>query len=83
MFFLVGVVRTSASLTEVKKPEHEVIVVPESAGMDPKSLEAMVKDANRTVVAPKDVLSDNVYYFDRNDMWCLILFRYQSTGRIR
>lgn len=47
---------------------HEVIVVPESAGMDPKHLEAMVKDANRTVVAPKDVLSDNVYYFDRNDM---------------
>ena len=27
---------------------------------------AMVKEANRTVVEPKDVLSDNVYHFDKD-----------------
>jgi hypothetical protein len=26
----------------------------------------MVKEANRSVVEPKDVLSDNVYHFDKD-----------------
>ena len=45
---------------------HEVILVPDAAGIDEKELCSMVKQANRTVVEPKDVLSDNVYHFDKD-----------------
>lgn len=44
---------------------HECILVPETAGVNEKELCDMVKQANRTVVEPKDVLSDNVYHYDR------------------
>lgn len=44
---------------------HECILVPETAGINEKDLCDMVKQANRTVVEPKDVLSDNVYHYDR------------------
>lgn len=46
---------------------HEVILVPDSAGIDTKELCDMVKQANRTVVEKKDVLSDNVYHFSRDE----------------
>lgn len=45
---------------------HETILVPDSAGIDEKELCSMVKQANRAVVEPKDVLSDNVYHYDRD-----------------
>lgn len=45
---------------------HEVILVPDSAGFDAKELCDMVKQANRTVVEPQDVLSDSVYHYDRD-----------------
>ena len=43
---------------------HETILVPFSAGVSEKELCDMVKQANRTVVEEKDVLSDNVYRYD-------------------
>lgn len=43
---------------------HEVLVIPESQGMDYKELEAMVKDVNSTQVSPEERLSDHVYKFD-------------------
>jgi hypothetical protein len=45
---------------------HEVILVPDSAGINPKELCEMVKQANRTVVDEKDILSDNVYHYDKD-----------------
>ena len=45
---------------------HECILVPDTAGHNEKDLCAMVKEANRTVVEQKDVLSDNVYHFDKD-----------------
>lgn len=44
---------------------HEVILVPDTAGHDVKDLCEMVKQANRTVVEPQDILSDSVYHYDR------------------
>ena len=46
---------------------HEVIIVPASAGINEKELCDMVKQANRTVVDEKDILSDNVYHYSRDD----------------
>lgn len=45
---------------------HECILVPDTAGHNEKDLCAMVREANRSVVEPKDVLSDNVYHFDKD-----------------
>ena len=44
---------------------HEVIIVPEGTGPTLKELQTMVKEANRTVVEPQEVLSDKVLFFDR------------------
>jgi len=46
---------------------HETILVPDSAGIDEKDLCEMVKQANRAVVEPKDILSDHVYHYSRDD----------------
>ena len=46
---------------------HEVIIVPDSAGINAKELCDMVKQANRTVVDEKDILSDNVYHYSRDE----------------
>ena len=40
--------------------------ITDAAGIDEKELCSMVRQANRTVVEPKDVLSDNVYHFDKD-----------------
>ena len=44
---------------------HELILIPESFGMNRQQLEAMVKEINETEVAREEVLSDTVYYYDR------------------
>lgn len=46
---------------------HEVIVVPESSIDDRNYLRELVESANKTVVGLMDVLSDTVYYYDRQD----------------
>jgi hypothetical protein len=46
---------------------HEVILVPDSADIKAADLCDMVKQANRTVVDEKDILSDNVYHYSKDD----------------
>ena len=47
---------------------HEVILVPESFGLEPERMAEMVKEINQTGVAPEVVLSDSVYYFDGEEI---------------
>lgn len=44
---------------------HEVLVVPDDGTFALKELESIVKEVNATQVAPKDLLSDKVQYYDR------------------
>ena len=53
--------------TVLPSSQHEVLIVPDSAGLGRAELSAMVKQANREVVEPKDVLSDEIYHFDRDE----------------
>lgn len=46
---------------------HEMLVVPDNGNFNRTDLEAMVKEANRTVVEPSDRLSDAVYHYDSKD----------------
>lgn len=44
---------------------HECIIVPDSGQFFPEDLRLMVQDVNRRAVAEEEVLSDQVYYYDR------------------
>ena len=46
---------------------HEVILVPDEQGIDVKDLHNMVMTANRSVVELKDILSDDVFYYDLHE----------------
>lgn len=47
--------------------QHEVLIIPDSAGIDREHLAEMVKQANEVVVEPKDVLTDTVFHYDRDE----------------
>ncbi len=42
---------------------HEVFILPDY-GQGAEYMKSVVEEANRTIVKPKEVLSDEVYYFD-------------------
>lgn len=44
---------------------HEVILMPDTGREDPGQLAEMVEEVNATQVLPEEVLSDHVYYYDR------------------
>lgn len=44
---------------------HEVILLKDFGEMNPMCLKAMVKEVNSTEVEPEDILSENVYYYNR------------------
>ena len=47
---------------------HEVILLPDS-GKEPDAtaLKEMIREVNSTQVAPEEILSDNLYYYDATD----------------
>ena len=47
---------------------HEVILVPESEEINSNYLSDMVKEVNETHVEATEVLSDSVYYYDKENM---------------
>lgn len=46
---------------------HEVILLPEHAAGTVESMGAMVREINNTQVAPEEVLSDNLYFYNRHN----------------
>lgn len=44
---------------------HEVMLVPETAETGPEFLEGLVQDANQSAVGLIDLLSDHIYYYDK------------------
>lgn len=52
---------------------HEVILVPDTGREDVVQLGAMVAEVNATQLEPEEVLSDNVYYYDRDAQKTILL----------
>jgi hypothetical protein len=46
---------------------HEMIIVPDNADMTLDGLESMVKDANSSILAEQDILTDTVYHYDATE----------------
>ncbi|MCI7812644.1 MAG: DUF5688 family protein [Lachnospiraceae bacterium] len=44
---------------------HECIIVPKREGIDPSELKAIVREVNETQVQPEEVLSDEIYQYER------------------
>ena len=44
---------------------HEVMLVPETAETGPEFLEGLVREANQSAVGLIDLLSDHIYYYDK------------------
>ena len=44
---------------------HEALLLPADGAMAPQELQEMVREVNGTVVEETDILSDTVYYYDR------------------
>lgn len=57
--------RLNSSLVVLPSSVHETILLKENPEMDYEELREMVKDVNTSQVSPDEVLSDNVYRFDR------------------
>lgn len=52
---------------------HELIILPDTGELNSNELKDMVKTVNRTEVNPAEVLSDSVYYFNRENDKLLVL----------
>lgn len=46
---------------------HDVILIKDTGELNAEELQCMVMDVNRTQVLPEEVLSDEVYYYDRKE----------------
>ena len=44
---------------------HEVIIMGDTGAEDPRFLKEMVREVNATQVLPEEILSEHVYYYDR------------------
>ena len=52
----------------IPSSQHEFILLPESSGCTLPALKAMCKEANATIVALKDILSDNILYISDREI---------------
>lgn len=55
---------------------HEVMLVPENAETEPEFLEELVMEANKSAVGLIDLLSDHIYYYDKE---CEQMYIYQQN----
>ncbi len=55
---------TQSSFYILPSSIHEVMLMKEGNGMDAKELQGMVMDINQREVAPQEVLSNKVYFYD-------------------
>lgn len=46
---------------------HELLIVPAEVGFSKEDLETMLRDVNRTIVRPEDILSNKVYFVSGED----------------
>lgn len=64
---------SGADLYILPSSVHEVILMADTGREDPGKLAEMVKEVNSAQVLPEEVLSDHVYYYDREkDQVCII-----------
>lgn len=59
--------RKEANLFIIPSSVHEVLLLPDRGDLVPGMLKELISTVNNTSVDPVEVLSDNLYYFDRQE----------------
>ena len=59
--------REESNLYVLPSSVHEVIILPETLVPDAEFLRGLVSEVNRTQLQAPEILSDNLYYYDRNE----------------
>ncbi len=57
--------KENANLYILPSSVHELILLPDHGTEDCEQLRAMIGEVNRTELEPEEILSDNLYYYDR------------------
>ncbi len=57
--------RKAANLYLIPSSIHEIIILEAGGHMKPQDIRSMIADINATEVSPEEVLSDNLYYYNR------------------
>ena len=60
---------------------HECILIPATSDTSVSDLRAMVMEVNRTQVAPEEILSDEIFYFDKRDGFMQLTFNQRIISR--
>ncbi len=55
---------TQSSFYILPSSIHEVLLIKEESGMDARELQSMVTEVNQNEVMPKEILSNQVYFYD-------------------
>lgn len=56
--------REGRSFYIIPSSVHEVIILPDDGNGSPEAFKRMIAEVNRTQLAPEEVLSDSLYYYD-------------------
>ncbi|MCR4896050.1 MAG: DUF5688 family protein [Lachnospiraceae bacterium] len=59
--------RNEANLFVIPSSVHEVLLLPDRGNLSSEMLRDLIRSVNSTSVDPVEVLSDNLYYFDRSE----------------
>ena len=61
---------------------HEVLLIKEDNSMDARELQSMVMDINQSEVAPHEVLSNQVYFYDGKEQKISLALSTEETKEL-
>lgn len=74
---------TNSNLFILPSSIHELILMRDNGDMDAAELQAMVASVNKTELVPEDILSDEVYYYDKNEQTLTMTTNREQTTALK
>ncbi|GLB31616.1 hypothetical protein LAD12857_35390 [Lacrimispora amygdalina] len=74
---------TNSNLFILPSSIHELILMRDNGDMDAAELQAMVASVNKTELVPEDILSDEVYYYDKNEQTLTMATNREQTAALK
>jgi hypothetical protein len=74
---------TNSNLFILPSSIHELILMRDNGDMDAAELQAMVASVNKTELVPEDILSDEVYYYDKNEQTLTMATNREQTTALK
>lgn len=74
---------TNSNLFILPSSIHELILMRDNGDMDATELQAMVASVNKTELVPEDILSDEVYYYDKEEQTLTMATNREQTATLK